>query len=153
MLSAQSGEKYGHLNRGNLIASLPETSIADSLLVTYRDSLLAYAKIEADQFQQQVDDYYEESQSGNLTPKLQQEREAALQKRNDELVGLEKTIVAAIQKRRSELFAPISKKVSEAIRKIGDAGNYTYIFDTSVFNALLFVNEQQDITEQVRAEL
>ena len=45
------------------------------------------------------------------------------------------------------------EKVQKAIQDVGKEGGYTMIFDTSTFNAILFAEDSDDVTSQVKAKL
>lgn len=56
-------------------------------------------------------------------------------------------------KKEAELLKPVFDKINEAIKKIGDAQSFHYIFDTVNANLLYASDDQPDLTEQVLAEL
>ncbi|MFQ6617297.1 MAG: OmpH family outer membrane protein [Fidelibacterota bacterium] len=57
-----------------------------------------------------------------------------------------------IYKRQRELVEPILKKINAAINKIGEEGDYDYIFDAVAGN-ILFAKSGYDITDKVLEEL
>jgi outer membrane protein len=59
-----------------------------------------------------------------------------------------------MQKAQTELMAPISKKVEDAIKAVGEAENLVYIFDLAR-TSIPFVNEKLsvNVTPLVKAKL
>lgn len=55
-----------------------------------------------------------------------------------------------IQNKQQQYMALISDKIQTAIKKVGEAGQYTYVIDGS---ALHYANGGNDITDGVRKEL
>lgn len=146
-------QKYGHLNFGNVIAALPETKNADDVLAAYQKKLVEAGEKMASSFQANYTKFVEMVQSGSLNPGQQQEEEKELQKRQQEILDYEQSIPPKLQGKRDELLQPIIDKVNLAIKKIARANGYIMVFDTSIFNAILFAGESEDLMPLVRAEL
>jgi len=146
-------QKYGHLNFGNIVSLLPETKQADSDLEAYQKQLVAKGEEMAGAFQEAYGQFVREVQSGDLTPKAQQEKQAQLQQKQQEIVAYENEVVEKVQAKRQELLKPLLEKVDVAIKAVAKENGYQLIFDTSLFNAVLFAQETDDILPQVKAKL
>lgn len=146
-------QKYGHCNFGSLVSAMPGTKQADSDLAAYRDQLVKKGEDMAQAFQQKVTQYYQDSQSGDFTPKVLAEREQALQQEQQQIAAYEQEVQQKVAAKREELLKPLVEQVEAAIAKVAKANGYNMIFDTSVFNAVLFAEDSVDITDQVKAEL
>ena len=57
-----------------------------------------------------------------------------------------------LNKRREELFKPITDEINAAISKIGDGEGYDFILDTAQ-GILLHVKESHNLTDKLIAEL
>ncbi len=57
-----------------------------------------------------------------------------------------------LYKKQQELAEPVLRKVNDAIKKVGERGNYDFIFDT-VGGNILFAKESYDLTNEVLNEL
>lgn len=77
-------------------------------------------------------------------------REESLREQQQQLEVLPQQYDQAFQSEQEELIYPIRIKLEEAIKKVSEAGAYTYVFDAST---LLFSAGGIDITESVRQEL
>lgn len=150
---ANAQKKYGHVNYGNLLTSLPEVSVANNSLQTYQEGLIAKGEAMAKEFQTEYGKFVSDVQSGILSPVQQQERQTALEKKQNEIISYEQLVAQQVQTKRAELMQPIMTKVEKAIAEIAKEGGYELIFDTSVFNAVLFAQETDDLLEAVKVKL
>lgn len=146
-------QKYGHLNSGNLMEAFPEVATSDKELEQYQKGLLDAFTVKMEAFEAAYNDLNVKVQNGSMSPKVQQEEEAKLKKMQEEIVGLERTNDQKIRQKRVDLLQPLLDKVNDAIQVVGKENGYTMIFDTSVFNAILFVDESDDVSALVKAKL
>ncbi len=56
-------------------------------------------------------------------------------------------------KKEAELLQPVFDKINAAIRKIGEAEGFSYIFDVVAGNILYASEDQPDLTDKLLAEL
>ena len=150
-LSVQA-QKYAHVNSGNLLEMLPEVKDADAQLVKLQEKLLAERDQKVTAFQTQYQKAIQAVNSGDLSPKEQQEQEAVLRKEQEEISKFEQNIQNQVVKKRQELLGPILEKVDEAIQAVAKEKGYTMVFDTAQ-GGLLFASEAEDITPLVKAKL
>lgn len=146
-------QKYGHLNFGNLVAAMPDTKNADAQLETYQKDLVNKGENMVKAFQEKYGKFVSDVQSGALAPKDQQTRQMALQKEQQTIVEYENEVIQKVQDKREELLKPIIDKAQKAIDDYAKANGYTMIFDTSVFNAVLFVQDGDDLMDEIKAKL
>ncbi|MCO6479956.1 MAG: OmpH family outer membrane protein [Phaeodactylibacter sp.] len=146
-------EKYGHLNFGSLISAMEETKAADSELEAYRKQLVAKGEEMAQKFRQDYEAILKEAQAGNLTPVQQQEKEQELSQKRDEIIAYEQEVIEKVEAKRQELLSPIIQRVEDAIREVAGENGYVMIFDTSVFNAVLFAKDSDDVMPLLEAKL
>lgn len=146
-------QKFGHVNVGNLLVLLPETKAADAKLKVFQDSLVAIGEAKAKKLEEEFNAFATEYRQGTITPSVAQQKQAEFQKREGELGAMEEAIVNEVGKKREELISPILEKVQKAIDQIGKDGGYTMIFDTSVFNTILFTQSADDIEPLLKARL
>lgn len=144
--------KFGHLNSGNLLASMPEAKAADEQLAALQKNLVAKGDTMVAEFRKAYDSYLKESSEGILNPKQAKDREDALHKMQENLQAYEQQIQQEILKKRQELLGPMLKKVDEAVDAVGKEGKYHMIFDESG-GAMLYTLPSQDVTELVKKKL
>lgn len=145
-------QKFGHLNSGNLLEQLPEVILADSLLIKYQDSLAANGQNLVQKFEVDYKAYIEEANKGTIPPVQAQQKEAALQKQQQEIDAYRQNMEEKMAARRQAYLKPILTKVDAAIKAIGKEKNYAFIFDTST-GAMLFALDSEDVTSLVKAKL
>ncbi|MBV6440584.1 MAG: hypothetical protein EPGJADBJ_02255 [Saprospiraceae bacterium] len=151
-LSAQAPPKYGHMNLGNLLESMPETKSANEKLKVFGDSLQAIDKKMTDAFQEAYKKLEEEYNAGLLTPVQAQTRQAELQKQQEDIQKYEQQAQQAVAAKREELLKPILDKVEAAVKAVATENNYLMIFDTSS-GAFLFAAEADDVAALVKKKL
>ena len=150
---AQAADKYGYLNFGNVIALMPDTKAADTALEAYQQQLVKKGEEMAKAFEANYAKLVQDVQAKTLSPKVQAEREQALQTEQQSILAYEQEVIQKVQIKRDELLKPIVEKVQKAIQDVGKEKGYKMIFDTSVFNAILFVKESDDVLPLVKAKL
>ena len=146
-------QKYGHMNSGNLLEELPAVKAADEQLAEFREELVAEGEKMAQAFQTKAQAFMQKAQAGELTPVEQQQQEQQLQAERQKIVQYEQQISEKVRQRRQELLDPILQKVQDAIDAVGKENGYVMIFDTSIFNAVLFAEDSDDVMPLVKAKL
>ncbi|MFK7935785.1 MAG: OmpH family outer membrane protein [Saprospiraceae bacterium] len=146
-------QKYGHLNAGNLLEKLPEVAQADSQMEAYQKQMIAKGEDMAKKFQAKYTKFAQEAQQGLHSPVQQQDMEAELQKEQQAIVAYEQEVRQKVAAKREELLAPILNKVNDAIQAVGKEQGYSMIFDSSIPNVLLFVEDADDLTSAVKTKL
>jgi outer membrane protein len=96
--------------------------------------------------------YIEEANKGTLPPVQAQQKEAALQKQNDDLEKYRTEAQQRIELRRQVLLKPILEKIDVAVKAVGKENGYTFIFDTSN-GAMLFALDSEDVTPMVKKKI
>ncbi|MGB3547214.1 MAG: OmpH family outer membrane protein [Saprospiraceae bacterium] len=154
LLSGQLvAQKYGHLNFGNLVSVMPDTEKAQADLQAFEAQLEKQGEEMVAKFQAEYEVFVTEVNGGDLTPKAQQVRQEELQKKQQAIAAFEQKASTDLEKKRNELLGPIIKKAQDAIAKVSKANGYQLVFDTSVFNAVLFTQESDDLMPLVTADL
>jgi outer membrane protein len=146
-------QKYGHLNLGNLVASLPETKAADTEVSNFSEQLQTRGEEMATKFRTDYLNLLKDIQAGTLSPVQQQEREKGLEQQQTALQAFELDAQQKVAAKREEVLKPILDKVQAAIESVAKEQGYTMVFDTSVFNAILHVEEADDLMDEVKAKL
>lgn len=151
-LSAQTPPKYGHMNLGNLLESMPETKKANDALKVFTDSLTSLDEKMTKAFQEAYAKLEQEYNAGGLTPVQTQQRQAELQKQQEEIQKFEQQAQQLVAAKREELLRPILTKVNDAVKAVAGEIGYLMIFDTSS-GAMLFASETDDVSALVKKKL
>jgi outer membrane protein len=143
-------QKFAHINRTELIQSMPDFKTAQDKLEAYGKELgsnLEEIQVEynkkLNEIQQNADSWSEEKKEAQFQS-LQ-----SIQKRYQEQETLSQEL---FNKKQEDLIAPVLKKASDAINKVAKAGNYVYVFEST---AVHYVDEGQstNILAAVKREL
>lgn len=146
-------QKFGYVNSALILIKVPETKKADEALKAYQDELVKKGEEMAAAFQKDYVAFAEAYQKGNMAPIEAQKKQEALQKQQEAIQAYEQEVRLKLETKRQELFEPILNKVEKAIQEVGKEGSYTFIFDTSVPNTILFVEEKDDVSSLVLSKL
>lgn len=150
---AMSAQKYGHLNFGNVLSLMPETKGADEALKKFQQEMVSKGDTMAKRFQEKYIAAAKDAQEGKMSPQQQQVKEAELKKEQETIVAYQQEVQQKVQAKREELLKPIVDKADKAIADIAKANGYVMIFDTSVFNAILFAQDTEDIFPLIKTKL
>lgn len=145
--------QHAHMNLGNLLESLPEVKTANTQLEALQKSLATKGQTMMDNYQKKAIDIQSRYQKGELSEVQARQEAEKLQLVEQKISAFDQDATMQIQKKRQELMQPILIKVDQAIQAIAKEKGYKMIFDTSIYNALLFAKESDDITELVKAKI
>ncbi len=148
-----AAQKYGHMNFGNVLSLMPETKAADEALKKFQQDMVAKGDTMSKKFQEKYTAAAKEMQDGKLSPLQQQQKEDELKKEQAVLGSYQQEMQQKLQAKREELLTPIVDKADKAIAEVAKANGYVMIFDTSVFNAILFATPTEDVFPLVKAKL
>jgi len=146
-------QKLGHLNSGNLLELLPETKVAGKELETFQKKLLEAYEIKVKAFEAKVQAFYDPESRKNKTPVQLQDEQNALATEEQGLLQEQKDVDQKVFEKRQLLLKPIFEKVDIAIKAVAEEQGFQMIFDSSVFNTILFKEDSHDILEAVKAKL
>ena len=150
---AAAQQKIGHVNTGLVLEALPETAAADSLLQVYQDSLSAGGQALQTAFEAKYRELLSDSLAAERTPKQTQALQQELQEMQQEMQTFQQVAAQAFEQRRGQYLTPIVTRVADAIKAYAKANGYSLVVDASVPQALLFVDEENDLTPVIIAEL
>lgn len=152
-ISTSFAQKYGHLNTGNLLEQMTEVKSADSEMEAYQKQLITKGEEMAKAFEAKYRKFAGEVQQGIHSPVQQQKLETELQKEQQAIVDYEQEVRQKVAQKREQLLGPILDKVNTAISNVGKEQGYAMIFDSSIPNVLLFVEDADDVIGKVKAKL
>lgn len=146
----QAQVKLGHIDRQQLMLSLPERKDAEGKMQAFAKQLDDRLKAMGEEYKNKLADA--QARADKMT---QTERETAQR----ELAELEDRIQKAqdqakedLSKQEQELLAPMVEKTDKAIKDVANEGSFTYIFDSST-GMVLFYDRGEDIMPLVKKKL
>lgn len=141
------------MNFGNLLTEIPEVQKIDTMLQNYQKDLVTKGQLMVKGLQDKYEAYQKEAADGKLSAIEQQKREQELQSENDNISQYEKEVQDSIAQKRNEWLQPVLAKVETAIKEVGKENGYTYIFDSSIPNAVLYAEDKDDVMALVKKKL
>ncbi len=152
-LNTGFSQKYGYINSGNLLEIMPDRVKADESLEAFQKPLLEDGQSKVKALETKVEQLYKDIETGSLSQVQIQDRQTALQKEQEGIGKYEKEVQEKIMQKREELLKPILDRVQQAIEDVAKENSYTMIFDSSLFNVLLYAKDSDDLTPQVKQKL
>ncbi len=153
LTSSFAQQKYGHINFNGLVSQMAETKAADSELEAFQKQLVSKGEEMAKTFQGKVAKFQQEIQGGGVTPKDQAEREKVLGAEQQSIIQYEQEVQQKLAAKREQLIKPIVEKAQKAIEEYAKANGYGMVFDTSIFNSVLFAQDSDDLMSAIKAKL
>jgi outer membrane protein len=153
VLGTISAQKYGHLNYGNLLSAMPAVKDADKQLEAFQKALVSKGEEMSTKLKEGYLAYLKEQQSGAVSPVKLQEKQAQLEAEQTAIKSYEESAREQIANKREQLLKPILDRVNVAIKEIAKEKGYTFVFDTSSFNAILFAQDSEDIFPLIKPKL
>ena len=137
-------QKFGHINPMPIMQAMPEYTKAQAELEELKKQYEGEMKIMQDELAKKKD---------SLPQNIRQRRESELQDLYGRLQQYAQESNQNMQKASQEKLAAISQKIEAAIKEVGTAGGFIYIFDVTA--GIPFINEtlSTDVTAQVKAKL
>lgn len=151
-LTIMAQSKFAHFNLAEILPNMKEYATAQTELQNMDKQYMDDLKLMQDELQKKAEDYQKEA--ANLLDNVRARREQELNDLAQRFQQTQQDSQLALQKATQEKMAMISEKVMAAVKKIGEAGGYVYVVDTST-GAISFVNTalSTDITAQLKKEL
>lgn len=147
-----SAQKFAHFNSADVIPNMKEYTTAQTELQAMQKQFEDDLKLMQDELQKKTEEYQKEQ--ANLLDNVKQRREAELNDLYQRLQQSYQDNAAAMEKAEQEKLGAIQQKVLDAVKKVGEAGSYIYIVDTSA-GVIPFINSQlsTDITAEIKKEV
>ena len=147
-----SAQKFAHFNSEDVIPKMKEYTTAQEEIQSMAKQFDDDLKLMQDELQKKSDEYQKEQ--ANLLDNVKQRREQELNDLYQRMQQSYQDNQQALAKAQQEKLGAIQEKVLAAVKKLGEAGGYVYVVDTST-GAIPFINTQlsTDITDQLKKEV
>jgi outer membrane protein len=135
------GLKIGIFNSQEVITIMPEYNTAMSEL----ENLNLKYQTEGKKLQEELEKKYQEyaSTAETLEPAIRQYKETELTRLQQSIQEFAANAESTLKKKQQELMMPIITKINQAIKKVGDENNFTYIIDNAA-NSVPYVSPKAD---------
>lgn len=144
-------QKFGHIRSMEIVSSMPEYTKAQTDIQAMQKQYEDEMKRTQDELQKKYSEYQQEQ--ANLPKNIQERRQKELQDLNDKGIQFQQDAQQNLQKSYQDMMQPIIKKVEDAIKSVGDAGGYTYIFDLDRTDIPYIGTSSTDVTSAVKDKL
>ena len=144
-------QKFGHLNSAEIIQVMPEYTAAQTELQKLEKQYSDELKMMETELSKKSEEY--ETQKATLPANIQQRREQELQELYGRMQQYYQQSQQELAQASQEKMAALTEKITKAIKEVGVAGGYLYIFD--VASGIPYISEtlSTDVTAQVKAKL
>jgi outer membrane protein len=149
-LNAQN-YKFGHINTQTLLEQMPESDTARAKFQQAQRQL----QQQLEEMQVELNRKYQnyQNQKDTIPELLRQTKETEIMDMQQRIQEFQMSAQEDVQKRKTELFQPIYKKMDKAIKEVADKNGFTYVFDVSIGSVLYHSDKSVDILPLVKKEL
>lgn len=133
--------KIGIFNSQEVITIMPEYSSAMSEL----ENINLKYQTEGKKLQEELEKKYQEytATAETLDPAIRQYKETELARLQQSIQEFATNAETTLKKKQQELMMPIINKIQQAIKKVGDENNFTYIIDNAA-NVVPYVSPKAE---------
>jgi outer membrane protein len=150
-MAAMAQAKFGHVNTQEIIQAMPEFTTARNEIEALTKQYEADLKLMQDELQKKGDAFDKEQAS--LPENIKQRRQQELQEMYQKIQQSYQDNQQALQKAQADKMQTITTKVLDAIKQVGDAGNFVYIMEMGAGIPYISSTQSTDVTAQVKAKL
>ncbi len=144
-------QKFGHLNSADIIQVMPEYTAAQAELQNLEKQITNELQMMESELAKKSEAY--EKEKATLPANIQQRRESELQDLYTRMQQYYQSSQQQLQQASQEKMTALTEKITKAIKEVGVAGGFLYIFDTA--SGIPYISEtlSTDVTAQVKAKL
>ena len=144
-------QKFGHLNSADIIQVMPEYTAAQAELQNLEKQYTNELQMMESELAKKSEAY--EKERATLPANIAQRRESELQELYSRMQQYYQQSQQDLQQASQEKMAALTEKITKAIKEVGVAGGFLYIFDTA--SGIPYISEtlSTDVTAQVKAKL
>ncbi len=144
-------QKFGHLNSADIIQAMPEYTKAQTEIQELEKQCTNELQMMEQELAKKSEAY--EKEKATLPANIQQRRETELQELYARMQQYYQQSQQDLQQASQEKMAALTEKISKAIKEVGVAGGYVYIFDLA--SGIPYISEtlSTDVTAAVKSKL
>ena len=145
-------QKFAHFRSMDIIPVMPEYAKAQTDIQALQKQYEDEIKRSADEFNKKFAEYQQEQQT--LPQNIQERRQKELQEMQEKGMQFQQEAQQQLQKAYTDMMDPIYKKLEDAVKAIGAAGGYTYVFDLNRTD-IPYIDEtvSKDVTNDIKTKL
>jgi len=142
--------KMGHINRDDIIMSMPDYDTAMKNYNAYGQELTNALELMQVEYNNRLDQYVKDNK--NLTELVRATKEQELADMQNRINNFQQQAQVQLQDKQAELLNPIIEKATTAINAVAKDGGFIYIYDV---RTLVYVDtvKSTDIAPLVKTKL
>ena len=149
--TANAQQKFGHVNSQEIIQAMPEFSKARTEIEALTKQYEADLKSMYEELQKKGEAY--EKEQATLPANIKERREKELAEMKQKIQQNYQDNQQALAQAQQEKMNAITTKVLDAIKAVGQAGNYIYIMDMGSGVPYISTTLSTDVTAEVKKKL
>ena len=149
--AANAQAKFGHVNTQEIIQAMPEYNTAKTEIDKLQAQYEADLKSMQDELQKKADAF--DKEQATLPDNIKQRRQTELQEMYQKIQQSYQDNQQALQKASSEKMQAITAKVLDAIKAVGQAGDFVIINEINAGIPYISTTLSTDVTAQVKTKL
>lgn len=144
-------QKFGHLNSADIMQAMPEYKTAQTEIQNLEKQYGNELQLMESELAKKSEAY--EKEKATLPANIAQRRETELQEIYGRMQQFYQDSQVKLQQASQEKMNVLVEKITKAIKEVGVAGGYLYIFDTS--SGIPYISEtlSTDVTGEVKKKL
>lgn len=143
--------KFAHVNSQELIAAMPESDSAQKRLQAFEKDLTDQMEQLQVEINKKYQDYMQKRET--LSPAVRETKEKEIQDLGQRFQEYQAAAQRDMRDLQTKLMQPILEKAHSAIKKVGEANGFIYVFDVSMGGVLYQSPKSTDILPMVKKEL
>lgn len=144
-------QKFAHLDFTELVRTMPEYKQAQEEMEKMRKEMEDELLELQSELREKAQKF--EKDAPGFTELVRQRKIRELQEMQQKIQEYAEENQENLARRQQELLQPITQKAQKAIDEVSIKNGYTYVFDSSQGNGLLFFKNGEDILPLVRKQL
>ena len=149
--AANAQAKFGHVNTQEIIQAMPEYATAKAEIDKLTSQYEADLKAMQDELQKKADAF--DKEQATLPDNIKQRRQTELQEMYQKIQQSYQDNQQALQKASSEKMQAITAKVLDAIKAVGQSGDFVIINEINAGIPYISTTLSTDVTAQVKTKL
>jgi outer membrane protein len=141
--------KIAYVNTQEIFNNMPETSTMETAIANLNQTYTNELKSMEDEYNKKYSEFIEQSDSMPESIKVRRMQE--VQDIQQKTQTFYQHARQEVQKKQQELLAPIQKKITDAIKLVGEENDFTYILEEGAF--LYASAKSVNATQLVKAKL
>ncbi|MEJ0054589.1 MAG: OmpH family outer membrane protein [Bacteroidota bacterium] len=151
---AQDGQKLGYADWNVIFGQMPEAKQVENALKVHNDQLRAQLDAKYKEYEAKLKAYQEGG--AKMLDAVRRDKETELTQLQESMQKFQQDAQASLEKKQSDLMAPVFEKVGKAIDAVAKENGYSYVFTAKTLggdDVLLYSDEKYNVSLLVLKKL